>query len=152
FEVDGMEINIPPREDRENNSAKPGGTPALNFSDAKIRNARLVILTKKPGKEPLEFNIRTLDLNAADEAGVVQYKADLTNPKPPGDITSEGSFGPWDKENPGATSLAGSYEFNNADLGVFTAIAGILHSTGTFQGALSTITAKGEATVPDFRL
>ena len=31
-------------------------------------------------------------------------------------------------------------------------IAGILKSTGRFEGALDSITARGEAVVPDFRL
>jgi hypothetical protein len=42
--------------------------------------------------------------------------------------------------------------FENADLGIFNGIAGILRSTGKFEGQLASITARGEATVPDFRL
>jgi hypothetical protein len=37
-------------------------------------------------------------------------------------------------------------------LGSFSSIAGILNSTGEFEGTLSAITAKGKAFVPDFRL
>ena len=55
-------------------------------------------------------------------------------------------------DEPSATPLKGDYEFKNADLGVFKGIAGILNSTGSFEGLLSQITAKGQATVPDFRL
>jgi hypothetical protein len=153
LEIDGMEINVPPREDRpKNNGPSKPGPVALALGEARIRNARLTILPKNPSREPLKFDIRSLDLDATGDAGVVNYRADLTNPKPPGDISSNGMFGPWEREDPGETPLSGAYVFNHADLSVFPAIAGILHSTGNFSGALSTITAKGEATVPDFRL
>ena len=82
----------------------------------------------------------------------MKYDADFTNPKPPGHIHSVGSFGPWSADEPGDTPLAGDYSFENADLGVFNGIAGILQSKGSFQGTLDTVNAHGEASVPDFRL
>src|SRR6185295_14909112 len=78
--------------------------------------------------------------------------ASLTNAKPPGEIVSGGNFGPWNANEPGDTPLDGNYVFEQADLGVFKGIAGMLHSTGEFKGTLDSIAAKGEATVPDFRL
>ena len=66
-------------------------------------------------------------------------------PKPPGQIHSVGSFGPWSADEPGDTPLAGDYTFDNADLGVFNGIAGILKSKGAFQGTLDTVNAHGEA-------
>lgn len=152
LEIDGMEIRVPPREDTGPAEPQPNGPVALSFGDARIRKARLILMPKDPRKEPLQFDIPLLDLKAAGEDGVVNYKAQLTNPKPPGEISSEGRFGPWERENPGATPVSGTYNFKNADLSVFPAIAGILDSSGTFSGELSAITAKGEATVPDFRL
>jgi hypothetical protein len=80
------------------------------------------------------------------------YAAVLTNPKPPGLIHSMGTFGPWSADEPGDTPLSGDYNFDHADLGVFSAIAGTLNSTGNFSGTLSAINAKGKASVPDFRL
>jgi len=82
----------------------------------------------------------------------MKYEATLTNATPPGEIQSRGSFGPWAAEEPGDTPLKGDYEFDHADLGVFDGIAGILHSTGDFEGILDSIAVKGEASVPDFRL
>ena len=43
-------------------------------------------------------------------------------------------------------------EFKNADLGVFDDIAGILASTGEFEGTLESIEVTGRASVPDFPL
>jgi hypothetical protein len=82
----------------------------------------------------------------------MKYTCGLTNPKPPGEITSVGSFGPWNSVEPGDTPLDGDYTFDHADLGVFRGVAGILQSKGRFEGELDTITARGEAYVPDFRL
>ena len=82
----------------------------------------------------------------------MKYTCGLTNPKPPGEITSVGSFGPWNSVEPGDTPLNGDYTFDHADLGVFAGIAGTLQSKGRFEGELDTITARGEAYVPDFRL
>src|SRR5436190_16187485 len=48
--------------------------------------------------------------------------------------------------------LAGKYTFEHADLSVFNSIAGILNSTGQFEGTLDTIRAWGQASVADFRL
>src|SRR6185295_8157243 len=48
--------------------------------------------------------------------------------------------------------ISGGYDFNNADLGVFKGVAGILDSTGQFEGSLSSISVQGKASVPDFRL
>jgi hypothetical protein len=76
----------------------------------------------------------------------------LTIPMPPGALHSTGNFGPWTGSSPGDTPLDGVYKFSDADLGVFKAIAGTLASTGTFQGTLDSVQARGQATVPNFRL
>jgi hypothetical protein len=93
-----------------------------------------------------------LKLESAGPGVAMKYDAMLRNPTPPGEIHSTGTFGPWHSGEPGDTPLRGDYTFDHADLGVFRGIAGILHSTGRFEGTLDNITARGEATVPDFRL
>jgi hypothetical protein len=82
----------------------------------------------------------------------MSYEASLTNAKPPGEILSKGKFGPWVATEPGDTPLAGEYTFDNANLGVFDAIAGTLTSSGQFEGTLDTVRVHGEASVPNFRL
>ena len=82
----------------------------------------------------------------------MKYDAALRNPKPPGDIHSVGTFGPWVTEEPGDTPLSGNYVLDKADLSVFTGIVGILASKGQFKGSLSSVTARGQASVPDFGL
>ena len=80
------------------------------------------------------------------------FTATLTNPLPAGQIETSGTFGPWQKGNPGATPLAGMYTFQKADLGTIKGIGGILNSKGAFGGELGRISVKGETHVPDFHL
>jgi hypothetical protein len=117
-----------------------------------MKDAQLRILPKDRAKNPLTFQIHRLRFDHVTAGAAMKYHAVLTNPKPPGQIDSKGTFGPWAGDEPGDTPLAGEYLFENADLSVFRTIAGKLRSTGQFKGALSSIEARGEATVPDFRL
>jgi hypothetical protein len=82
----------------------------------------------------------------------MKYDAALTNAKPPGEIESKGTFGPWVAGEPGDSPIDGDYRLDSADLGVFSGIAGVLHSSGLFKGTLSSVNVRGEAIVPDFRL
>jgi hypothetical protein len=159
--LDGMQIHVPPKGQRpslgDSKSPPPAenagsSAPAVLIDKVLINDARLVILPKETKKLPLRFEIHRLRLDSAGPGVAMKYDADLTNAKPPGQIASKGSFGPWVAGEPGDTPLQGEYLFENADLGVFAGIAGILRSTGNFDGSLSSIHARGEATVPDFRL
>jgi hypothetical protein len=154
--LEGMAIALPPKSDRPQ-SVHPDakqGTTATNvvIESVDISHARLVILPKQSNAKPLDFVIEMIHLASAGAGQQMKYEARLTNPRPPGLIRSQGTFGPWNSVSPGDTPLAGDFDFSNADLGVFTGIAGILHSSGHFVGTLSAVRARGEATVPDFRL
>jgi len=160
--IDGMEINIPPKgqrpdftpDDRDDHKEKKYEQPGTDviFDKVLINDSMLSLLPRNEGKKPLQFDLHQIQLLSAGRYVAMKYKASLTNAKPPGEIDSEGNFGPWAATEPGDTPLDGDYVFDKADLGVFRGIAGILHSTGKFEGTLDEITAKGEATVPDFRL
>ncbi len=80
----------------------------------------------------------------------MSFRATLVNAKPPGDIESAGSFGPWQKDDPGGTPVSGTYTFQNADLSVFHGIAGKLSSEGNYQGILERIQVAGHTDTPDF--
>ena len=80
------------------------------------------------------------------------FEAELTNPRPVGTIHTKGSFGPWVVEDPGESPVTGDYQFEHADLGGFKGIAGILSSTGHYEGTLRDIVVDGETDTPDFRL
>jgi len=156
-EIDGMVINVPPKGDRPafNNGPDEEQQHAQNsvlIEDVRIINSSLTILPKDPAKTALTFRLHQVDLFEAGNAVAMKYVAALTNAKPPGEIISKGSFGPWVADEPGDTPLDGSYNFDNADLGVFAGISGTLHSTGSFGGTLSALDVTGEASVPNFAL
>jgi hypothetical protein len=162
--LEGTEIQVPPRDKtpakpaeaaRKSTEAKPApdrGRPSVLIERVVINSAVLLILPRDPKNLPLRFDIHRLELDSAGPGVPMKYEARLTNAKPPGEILSRGSFGPWAADNPGDSPLAGEYGLQKADLGVFAGIAGILTSTGSFHGTLAAIEARGEAKVPDFRL
>jgi hypothetical protein len=160
--VDGMDITIPPKgrrptfgsgadeeqEDRDSPSQETG----VIIEEVIVSDSSLTILPRDAKKIPLRFDLHRVRLESAGKDVAMTYDATLTNAKPPGDIQSKGTFGPWVAGEPGDTPLAGEYEFKNANLGVFSGIAGTLDSTGRFKGTLSSIEVEGEASVPNFTL
>ncbi len=178
--LEGLEINVPPggmslnddepnrpsKSDRPDQPGKSGpsrgqdqrtGTEDSKTSPLIVRNlqserAVLRILRKKPGKAPRVFEIAQLDMKEVGADHPWPFRANLTNPKPPGRIHTEGTFGPWQAEEPSRTPLAASYRFENADLGVFDGIAGILNSSGAFKGVLERIEVDGTTSMPAFAL
>jgi hypothetical protein len=153
--IDGMEINVPPKEDRPNILEHDGGdksNSAISFQNVQIRDAALTLLPKDAAKPPLRFHIARLHLQTVGSNLASRFDADLTIPKPPGTVQSSGIFGPWNASSPGDTPLQGDYSFDNADLGIFQGIAGTLASKGKFDGALDTLHVRGTADVPNFRL
>jgi hypothetical protein len=153
--VDGMEIQIPPRSERPPSSPaiEPGvSNPQVVIGKVSIQHTGLTLQPRNPQRFPLRFDIQSLQLDSAEPGAPMKYDASLTNAKPPGNIQTTGTFGPWRAGEPGETPIAGDYLFENADLGVFAGIAGTLQSSGRFEGSLSAITVRGQASVPDFRL
>jgi hypothetical protein len=155
--VTGLEIHIPPKGERPDVSAgqaggEPEGQTIVVIDRLDVKKATLVILPRDNTKKPLSFEIHDVKMESAGPGVAMKYACKLTNPSPPGEIHSIGTFGPWNSVEPGDTPLQGDYTFDHADLGVYSTVAGILQSTGHFEGELDSITARGEAYVPDFRL
>jgi AsmA-like C-terminal region len=150
--LDGLRITVPrgPAVHEELSGKK--GAPALLIDYAKADGAALIILPKKEGKDPLEFDLHNLVLRGAGGDGAMTFQSQLTNPKPPGEIRTTGKFGPWQAEDPRATPVSGKYEFSGADLSVFKGIEGTLSSKGSFQGKLEHIDVSGETETPNFAL
>jgi hypothetical protein len=112
--------------------------------------ARLIIVPRKPGKAPKVWAIHDLTMHDVSAVAPMPFEATLTNAVPPGEIVTSGSFGPWDRENPGDTPLDGEFTFDKANLGVFKGIGGTLSSRGTFGGSLNYIDVHGQTETPDF--
>jgi hypothetical protein len=160
-QLTGLEVDVPPKPHFRHEETEPSGaetdedhTSMVSFVVDSIdcKNAHLTIETSKPGKLPLEFDIAHVRLTHVSMSNSMHFDAQLTNPRPAGTIVTSGSFGPWVVEDPGETPVSGDYHFENADLGVFKGIAGILNSTGKYQGVLRNLDVDGKTDTPDFRL
>ena len=115
-------------------------------------DARLAILSSHPGKAPKVWNIHALHMETIGVDEAMAYRATLTNGIPRGEIVTRGSFGPWQRGEPGRTPLNGVFTFDRADLSIFKGIAGMLSSKGSFTGTLARIDANGETDTPDFTI
>ena len=113
-------------------------------------DARLIIIPDDADKQPKIWAIHHLTMHRLGALKPWPFDATLTNGVPPGEIVTHGEFGPWNRDEPGDTALAGRFDFAKADLSVFKGISGILSSRGSFQGTLDEIHANGETETPDF--
>jgi AsmA-like C-terminal region len=152
--VKGLTLNLPPREQRGEikNMGPKGGKIKITVDKFVCDQAQLIINTLRPGKLPLEFDIESLTMSSIGPNEPLHFDANLTNPKPVGNILSSGSFGPWRADSPRDTPVSGTYSFNKADLGTIKGIGGILSSTGQYAGSLDNIVVDGTTDTPDFRI
>lgn len=152
--VKGLQLNLPPREQRGQmkGMGPKGGKIKITVDKLVCDDTQLVINTLKPGKLPLEFDIASLKMTSIGPDGPMHFDADLTNPKPVGNVLSSGSFGPWQADSPRDSPVSGTYQFSNADLNTIKGIGGILSSTGKYAGTLDNIVVDGATDTPDFRI
>ena len=155
--LEGLVVNIPPGGFKKGVSIPVASgfsrkeSPII-VDELLADGALLRIIPGREGKQPKEFAIHALTMRSLGIAEQMPFTATLTNPLPKGQIETSGTFGPWQKGDPGATPLAGIYTFQKADLGTIKGIGGTLSSKGAFGGELGRIAVKGETHVPDFHL
>ena len=106
--------------------------------------------SRDPGKAPLRFEVHKAVLHDVRWGSPFEYQLKLRNPQPPGELTTNGKFGAWTTGTPGETPISGEFVFEQADLGVYGGIGGILSSKGKYGGHLKHIDISGSTNVPDF--
>jgi uncharacterized protein involved in outer membrane biogenesis len=151
--MDGLEIDVPPRrrgEEALRSQGQPKSPIKFTIEEVSTQDAVLNILSHTPDKPSLTFNIHDLKMKHFQSEGPAAFHATLTNPKPVGEIQTDGEFGPWDKDEPSETPVKGEFEFSNADLASLRGISGTLSSKGKYEGVLDTISVNGETQTPDF--
>ena len=154
--LEGLQIHIPPRgekrpeDDRDHSRKERQSRSPFVIGTIVADGTKLMVLPRKSGKEPLEFDIRRLRLQAVGIYRPMEFDAELRNAKPPGNIRSHGRFGPWAADDPGETPVSGDFTFKDADLSVFHGIAGILSSQGSYSGKLNRLEVQGTTDTPDF--
>lgn len=163
--LERLHILFPPHSEPGNSafsSAESGNSSVSKANaDAKKNETRIgeliaddavVDFARTGGREPVRFLIHQLRLNSVSREHALEYRVRLINPEPSGEITANGRFGPWKVSDPGQTPLSGSYTFQNANLGAFHGISGILSSEGRFGGILRQVDVQGSADVPVFEV
>ena len=148
--ADGMHVFIP---------AFGTASQAFHTSPSKITINEIIangstveFASSAPNKEPLRFDVREASLKNVGWNGPLAYQVRVHNPEPPGEVTAQGKFGVWNKDNPGNTPISGQYKFEQADLSIYEGITGTLSSTGQFGGKLSHIDISGSTGTPDFEV
>jgi AsmA-like protein len=154
--LDGLRIAVPPSDARSN---LPDGPPVQSSLSAKVivdhlvtHDAELLFVPRRADRLPLTFRIHELKLDDLGFDRAIPFYTKLTNPVPTGLVETRGSFGPWRRDSPGDTPIAGEYTLTNADLSTINGIGGILQSSGKYEGRLTQVNTVGEADTKDFSL
>lgn len=172
-QLEGLDIRVPPRSRfahdkmKDTEVAKESSIPRSDLLNVRVDSVeclglRLMLETDKPGKLPIEIAVSRLKLTGFRSAGgndpttagepIMDFEAELTNPKPVGRVNTSGTFGPWHVDDPGESDVTGDYVFSHADLASFKELGGILSSTGHYDGTLRDLTVDGQTDTPDFQL
>lgn len=149
--MEGLTINIPPHTERQPASTKrPFRT---NFAIDEITSDDMTLnILRRGGARHLSFLLHKLRIDSFQPDHPAAFHANLINPKPVGDIQTQGQFGPWNATDPSQSPVSGNYTFSNADLGTIKGISGTLSSTGSFNGVLDYIQVQGKTATPDFEV
>ena len=115
-------------------------------------DSKLIIGTSKPNKDPKDFEMSRIVMRNVGPDAPWKYDATLVNAIPKGDIHATGTFGPWNNESPGDSSVTGHYTFDHVDLNTIKGIGGMLSSVGDFSGQLDKIVVDGITETPNFSL
>ncbi len=115
-------------------------------------DSELVIGTAKPGATPKLFKLDHIALHDFGADRPWPYDATLINALPRGEIHATGSFGPWNRDNPGDSPVTGDYLFDHVEMNTIRGLGGILTSTGSFSGQLDRIVVDGATDTPAFEL
>ncbi|MGH9530319.1 MAG: AsmA-like C-terminal region-containing protein [Terriglobales bacterium] len=144
--ADGLHVYVPPKGSKQFNGLNSAST---QIDEINIYNAILDVPRREAGKPAVQFGIYELILEPASATRAMHFSARLSNPEPPGEIVAAGSFGPWLGVK---TPVTGDYTLENANLGAFRGISGILSSQGTFSGILQHINVAGKINIPGFEV
>lgn len=159
--VDGLEVNIPPKnaagkrplpnlpdgEDSETNDDSEG----LVVKRLTATNTRMSIIPREANKDPKIWDIIELEMKNLRSTEPATFTAALINPIPYGKIETSGTFGPWNSDEPGDSSIGGDYTFA-ADLGTIEGLEGDLSAVGKMSGTIEQIATTGQTRTEKFRL
>jgi hypothetical protein len=152
--IEGLHIRTPPKSPASSpkTASVRRDLPAIVIDEITAEDALLQTFPRDPRKLPRDFKIHRVVIRSFGFDRAASFRALLTNPKPIGEIDSEGQFGPWDAGEPGDTPVSGTFRFTDADFATLRGITGILSSEGKYSGALNRLDVEGQTHTPDFAL
>jgi hypothetical protein len=154
--VVGLHVMVPAKE--------PAGEPSpimpLTYSDSKASmpiahlyaDGAMLDFYRESSPKPLRITVHKLAMQNIDANTAFTYNVQLQNSEPPGTITSQGSFGPWNPSNVNSVPVHGSFNYDNVNLGFYKDLAGTLNANGKFDGNLARINVTGVADVSEFKV
>jgi hypothetical protein len=153
-DLTGLHIVIPAAGSAANKKDFPPGS-SLSFSgpetlveQLRIHDSTLDVIRAEGGT--YSFPIHLLTIRNLQRGRVLSYSVYMDNARPRGHIVSQGSFGPLNPGNLGATPLSGHFTFEDVDLHDIGDIGGMLSSEGSFHGTLGRFQADASTVTPDF--
>ena len=159
--LQGLKVTIPPGDDggsddgeKPGSETRPGAAKLQQVVIGRFEAPDTVItlVPKRAGKQPKVFNVHHLVMQSLGINEAIPYIATLTNPVPNGEIETSGTFGPWNVAHPADTPITGKYTFANANLDTIDGLAGVLSSTGEFNGPINRIEVQGSTDTPQFQV
>jgi hypothetical protein len=147
--LNGLHVHVPVLD------ASGGGS---NSQSSEVRVGEIVAVgatldvERSNEKPPLKFEMHSLVVRSYGPSNPWSYRVAMQNAEPPGEIISDGHFGPLNLNDLGSTPLSGSYKFQQANLSLFLGIAGTLSSDGDFTGQLGDVAVRGAVDIPDFKV
>jgi hypothetical protein len=147
--LNGLHVQVPPRGTSTGSSTSQSSQVRVGEI---LADGAILEVARSGDKPPLKFEMRSLTVRSFSPNSAWSYRLTMQNPEPPGEIISDGRFGPLNPDDLGTTPVSGSYKFQRANLSVFPGIAGTLSSTGDFAGRLGEIGIHGTIDIPDFKV
>jgi hypothetical protein len=150
--VNGLRVQIPPRGANAGSPTSPPSESSNIRVGEIVADGAVLEIGRSDDTPPLKFEMHSLTVRSFAHNSEWSYQVSMKNAEPPGEIISNGKFGPLNLEDLETTPLSGKYKFQQADLSVFDGIEGTLSSTGDFAGKLGEVVVHGTLDIPDFQL
>jgi hypothetical protein len=147
--LNGLHVHIPVL---GTSSGRSNSQPSQVRVGEIVADGATLEVDRSNDKPPLKFEMHSLVVRSYGSSNPWSYRVTMQNAEPPGEINSDGHFGPLNLNDLGSTLLSGSYKFQQANLSVFHGIAGTLSSGGDFTGRLGDVAVRGAVDIPDFKV
>jgi hypothetical protein len=151
IEVDGLHVRVPSRtESKKWNDTTYAPISKVSVGTV-ITNGAVLEVEKPNTEETLKFEIHKLVVQSIAAGRPMSYELRMGIPEPPGELESNGKFGPWQGDI-AKIPLSGTVKLAGAKLDKYSGLGGTISSEERFGGTLEQVEVTGDASAPDFEL